>query len=159
MSYLTGGNLKDMRTGGGLTVGQMISAATKELKDCINAEIDAFYSSYRPTMYVRTKAFKDVFKNAVAKGIEYIPSEGVVRFTLDYNLDKAAHKSWDGGKSDVVKLLNYGYKTSGKPNKLPYARNPFNFIEKGVNKFNATNKYGAYANPAPLCSARKMYRV
>lgn len=167
MSYIQGfgrgslGGMATLQAANGMSIGQAMSQATKELKQYLKAEIEAFYASYSPVAngYNRTGALRDVFKNAVAKGLKYDASTGTVKFDISYNLNKAAHKSWDGGKADVVKLLNYGYVTKGKPKKLPYARNGFYFIDRAVEKFNTSNNLGVTASATPFKQARNDYRL
>lgn len=124
----------------GNTLEQVLHKEGIRLMECIQQELDNYYSSYSPKEYRRTEMLKNSLR------IEPVKHEGKsisVRIYFDDIL--ATHNSVMGGKPGFTPLLiNDGWSWRN-PNKGAYRFSHYegyNFVEKGIEKYNKNNVYG-----------------
>lgn len=132
--------------GTSMSYNQMLNNEVRRMRQLLYIEIKSYMSTYKPKMYVRT--------GAILKSID-VDSHFVInvsnnRMEISLNINNNAyHKSYfSPGSVDIIRLLNSGYKTT-KPwfRDIEYFgwRKGAHFIEKAVERFNATSKYGVTA--------------
>ena len=131
--------------GTSMTFGTMIYKEANRLRGLIVQEIDAYYNSYEPVLYKRTRAMRDSVE--VANNIT-IDTTGM-RLTIDLNLtERAWHESYysEGSVIPLI-LLSYGWHTHGSFKDI-YRFGYFegaNILQNAVDKFNDSSKYGVTA--------------
>ena len=117
----------------------------KRLYKCIQKYIDDYYNSYEPkSNYERTFRFKEAL---YAEDFVDIKTKGnVLQITIRFNSDLAYHPSVAGGIDGYVPLLiNDGWCWNGwedRPDDHFHKYSGFHFLEKGIEEWNATNKFG-----------------
>ena len=110
------------------------------LMNIVQKYIDEYYDSYKPTVYERTYAFKNSLR------IEPVTQKGnILSVKIYFDDDSANHPSIFGGSDGYVPLLiNDGWSwknTQIAPYRLSHYEG-FNFIEKAIEEYEKSNKYG-----------------
>lgn len=101
------------------------------LADCIMYELDKMYDSYKPKVYKRTYALYDALYVDSAPILEIHHHGAEISIKLHFD-DGAIHPNVLGGQTDVVGLINDGYKTDGRNIPMFSERPGAHFIEKGI---------------------------
>jgi hypothetical protein len=110
------------------------------LKDCIQIYIDDFYLSYKPVEYIRTYDFQKSLR------VSPVTTDGFT-YSIEVYFDErqATHPSiFNGGDGYLPFLLNDGWQWHNDKTfiyRLSYY-DGFNFVEKGIDRFNTMNKWG-----------------
>lgn len=122
---------------------KILKSEVLRLKNCIQNQIDNYYSSYFPTTYERTNKFRNSLM--VEDFIDFNAINNRIEIKLYFNPDLAWHESYfsdDGGY--VPKLINDGWSWDEiiSPNDHFSNYEGFHFIEKGISDYNKSNKYG-----------------
>lgn len=140
-----------LKMSNGRTLAENLYSEANRLRDCIQNRMDMYMALYTPEIYKRTGGLEGSLK------VDDILSIKVVGNTLEIDIffdDGAIHKSGDGIKGwsgngdevNVAYLLNYGYRVEKDVwfKNIPYFgfRPAANFVEDGIDDFNATNTLG-----------------
>lgn len=126
----------------GETFSQSLIHAANRLKDCINNEIDKFYSSYSPKVYKRSYGLGNVMS------VDDIADFGIDQSSLSIVIsinDYMKPSLWGGESASVFWLMNSGYQVkNGGHKNVPYFgyRSGFNYIDRGIAKFEASDPLG-----------------
>ena len=140
-----------LKMSNGRTLAENLYIEANRLRDCIQNRLDIYMATHQPKMYDRTGNLENSLK------VDDFLSIRVVGNSLEIDIffdDGAIHKSGDGIKGwsgngdevNVAYLLNYGYRVEKDVwfKNIPYFgfRPAANFVEDGINDFNATNTLG-----------------
>lgn len=145
-------NVKKLKHPSGKTYEQILYSEGLRLKDCIQNRLNLYLASYHPVMYERTGGLKSSL--AVDDVADIKVNGKTININVVFN-ENAYHNSGDGitgwkgdsgKKSNVARLLNYGYEVKKNVwfkniENFGY-RQGRNFIEDGVNDFKSNNPYG-----------------
>lgn len=144
-------DITKLKMSNGKTLAENLYSEANRLRDCIQNRMDMYMALYKPKMYKRTGGLEGPLT------VDDILSIRVVGNTLELDIffdEGAIHKSGDGirgwsGNGDEVNvayLLNYGYRVEKDVwfKNIPYFgfRPATNFVEDGIDDFNATNTLG-----------------
>ena len=144
-------DITKLKMSNGRTLAENLYSEANRLRDCIQDRLDIYMATHQPKMYDRTGNLENSLK------VDDILSIRVVGNTLEIDIffdDGAIHKSGDGIKGwsgngdevNVAYLLNYGYRVEKDVwfKNIPYFgfRPATNFVEDGIDDFNATNTLG-----------------
>lgn len=145
-------DVKKLKHPSGKTYEQILHSEGLRLKSCIQNRLNLYLASYHPVMYDRTGNLKS---SLTVDSVADIKVKGkTISINVIFN-ENAYHNSGDGivgwksgsnKKSNVARLLNYGYEVKKdvwfKRIKNFGYREGGNFIEDGVNDFEQNNPYG-----------------
>lgn len=126
------------------SIRKVLTEAGKELQKLMIAELNTYYQSYEPTVYVRTGNTVDSI--IVGKPRKITVNEWALDITFDEA--KANHPSYiSEGQPDGYTpwLLEVGWNIEDKvqPSRPMFTTHPgTHYITKAVKKFNASNKHG-----------------
>ena len=144
-------DITKLKMSNGRTLAENLYSEANRLRDCIQNRMDMYMALYTPKMYKRTGGLEGSLK------VDDILSVRVVGNALEIDIffdEGAIHKSGDGIKGwsgngdevNVAYLLNYGYRVEKDVwfKNIPYFgfRPATNFVEDGIDDFNATNTLG-----------------
>ena len=144
-------DITKLKMSNGKTLAENLYVEANRLRDCIQNRMDMYMALYKPKMYKRTGGLEGSLT------VDDILSIRVVGNTLELDIffdEGAIHKSGDGirgwsGNGDEVNvayLLNYGYRVEKDVwfKNIPYFgfRPAANFVEDGIDDFNAINTLG-----------------
>jgi len=127
-------NGKDMK--------QIMKEEGQRLYDLIKEEIDNYYNSYSPSIYIRSYRLKEALR------VDTVQQEGnklTIRVYFDSGLSVHSSIFNDDDVGDAAILINYGWKV--KSDKVPdYPRLKYyegdGFLNRAINRFNSINLYG-----------------
>lgn len=133
-----------LRHESGLTYEQLLRREAKRFKKILQRELEDAYYSYTPKKYVRTGDILASFD------VDNVFTFNMINNTIELGIvinDNAFHQSiFDGyGLANTIMLLNDGYKVEkGWHKDIEYFgyREGYHFIEKAIDEFENTNKYG-----------------
>ena len=135
-----GGMQKNPKFSTGKDLRAVLLDEAEKLKKLIQKYIDAYYSSYSPSLYTRTYDFQNSLR------IETVKQEGTmlsVKIYFDPTL--ATHPSVFGQEDGFVPILiNDGWQwKNGKTEPYRFARyEGYQFVEKAIDEYNKNNDYG-----------------
>lgn len=144
-------DITKLKMSNGRTLAENLYSEANRLRDCIQNRMDMYMALDTPKMYKRTGGLEGSLT------VDDILSIRVVGNTLELDIffdEGAIHKSGDGIKGwsgngdevNVAYLLNYGYRVEKDVwfKNIPYFgfRPAANFVEDGIDDFNATNTLG-----------------
>lgn len=139
---------KKAKLANGKTIEQTLMEAVDYLYGCIQGEIDFMYDSYEPIKYKRrphgenlkSALYVEDFMNARIKGNR-------IELSLKFS-DKVWAWNFDHThKSNVAVLMSQGWAWKNQPEEPVWRFTYFegyDFIRKGIQKFNATNHWGMH---------------
>ncbi len=144
-------NVSKLKAPNGVLYTTILKSEAKRLVDLINKYMREMYFGNPPVTDVRTgrlmtypyfQVKPDIFINGT-------------RLSITIILYPALHKSmFSSEQVNVIKLLNWGYRVKKDvwfKNKKNFGyRKGYGFIQKAVNEFNATNKYGIVVNTSSI---------
>ena len=127
----------------GNTIEKQLKVEADRFLKILQEEIDAWYFSYRPTIYNRTYNMRDSI--SVDDVVRVYPSKNQLVIDIVYS-DDAFHKSlWSDDVINSIELMNEGYKVKSGWHKdienLGY-REGGHFLEKAIARFNKNNPLG-----------------
>ena len=144
-------DITKLKMSNGRTLAENLYSEANRLRDCIQNRLDIYMNTHQPKMYKRTGGLEGSLT------VDDILSIRVVGNTLEIDIffdEGSIHKSGDGIKGwsgngdevNVAYLLNYGYRVEKDVwfKNIPYFgfRPAANFVEDGIDDFNATNTLG-----------------
>ena len=144
-------DITKLKMSNGRTLAENLYSEANRLRDCIQNRIDMYMALYTPKMYKRTGGLEGSLKVDDFLSIRVFGNSLEIDIFFD---DGAIHKSGDGIKGwsgngdevNVAYLLNYGYRVEKDVwfKNIPYFgfRPAANFVEDGIDDFNATNTLG-----------------
>ena len=130
----------------GKTVRQNLVEAVDHLYHCIQDEIDAMYESYTPNVYKR-RPFQEGLRSALYA--EDFLEARIVGNSIELSLKFSSNVwAWNFNhthKSNVAVLMNNGWAWKSRPLRrierfTDYGG--YHFIEKGISRFNQSNRWG-----------------
>lgn len=136
-------DFRKLKLSNGNTLLEQFKKEADRFVEILQEEIDSWYDSYAPTVYVRTGAMG---RSINASDMVDADINGM-KLTVNINYSDAAfHPSLFGdGDTNVLLLMNNGYSvSSGWHKDIPYFgyRPGGNFLESAVARFNAENYLG-----------------
>ena len=144
-------DITKLKLSNGRTLAENLYSEANRLRDCIQNRMDMYMALYTPKIYKRTGGLEGSLT------VDDILSVIVVGNALEIDIffdEGAIHKAGDGIKGwsgngdevNVAYLLNYGYRVEKYVwfKNIPYFgfRPAANFVEDGIDDFNATNTLG-----------------
>lgn len=138
-SLLSKLNVGKLKMGNGRTVEQNLRYEATRLLKCIQDEIDNYYDSYKPSQYTRNDRFKEALYAEEFLNIDVV--RNTMYINLHFNPDLSYHDSFSGEEVYVPLLINDGWCHSGYTGVEDHFHkySGFHFLEKGIDKWNATN--------------------
>ena len=160
--------LKTVKMSNGDTLAVTMAHEVKRLYNCIQFYIDKYYESYQPTIYERTEHYKNAFYaenfadirvvgNTIRLGVAIQENLAMhPNLSAVYRQDKEGYEDWipiKGSHESFVPLLMekgwYAPKLASMIGKhvprLTYFAG-INAVERGIEDFNRTNKFGIIVN-------------
>lgn len=143
MNNTLGFDLRKLVLPTGNTIEKQLKVEADRFLKILQEEIDAWYFSYRPTIYNRTYNMRDSI--SVDDVVRVYPSKNQLVIDIVY-YDDAFHKSlWSDDVINSIELMNEGYKVKSGWHKdienFGY-REGGHFIEKAIARFNKNNPLG-----------------
>ena len=144
-------DITKLKMSNGRTLAENLYSEANRLRDCIQNRLDIYMATHQPKMYDRTGNLENSLKVDDFLSIKVVGNSLEIDIFFD---DGAIHKSGDGIKGwsgngdevNVAYLLNYGYRVEKDVwfKNIPYFgfRPAANFVEDGIDDFNATNTLG-----------------
>ena len=144
-------DITKLKMSNGRTLAENLYSEANRLRDCIQNRLDIYMNTHQPKMYDRTGNLENSLKVDDFMSIKVVGNSLEIDIFFD---DGAIHKSGDGIKGwsgngdevNVAYLLNYGYRVEKDVwfKNIPYFgfRPAANFVEDGIDDFNATNTLG-----------------
>lgn len=144
-------DIAKLKMSNGKTLAENLYSEANRLRDCIQNRLDIYMATHQPKMYDRTGNLENSLKVDDFLSIKVVGNSLEIDIFFD---DGAIHKSGDGIKGwsgngdevNVAYLLNYGYRVEKDVwfKNIPYFgfRPAANFVEDGIDDFNATNTLG-----------------
>ena len=144
-------DITKLKMSNGRTLAENLYSEANRLRDCIQNRLDIYMNTHQPKMYDRTGNLENSLKVDDFLSIKVVGNSLEIDIFFD---DGAIHKSGDGIKGwsgngdevNVAYLLNYGYRVEKDVwfKNIPYFgfRPAANFVEDGIDDFNATNTLG-----------------
>ena len=138
---------KRVKLSNGKTIEQTLMEAVDYLYICIQSEIDAMYDAYTPSYYnrrpfgenLRSALYVEDFLDARIKGNR-------IELSLKFSSNVWAWNFDHSHKSNVAVLMNEGWgdksmESPDHPRGIYYFEG-WDFIGKGIKKFNESNRWG-----------------
>ena len=144
-------DITKLKMSNGRTLAENLYSEANRLRDCIQNRLDIYMATHQPKMYDRTGNLENSLKVDDFLSIKVVGNSLEIDIFFD---EGAIHKSGDGIKGwsgngdevNVAYLLNYGYRVEKDVwfKNIPYFgfRPAANFVEDGIDDFNATNTLG-----------------
>ena len=144
-------DITKLKMSNGRTLAENLYSEANRLRDCIQNRLEIYMATHQPKMYDRTGNLENSLKVDDFLSIKVVGNSLEIDIFFD---DGAIHKSGDGIKGwsgngdevNVAYLLNYGYRVEKDVwfKNITYFgfRPAANFVEDGIDDFNATNTLG-----------------
>lgn len=120
----------------------------KRLKGYVNEFISRYYGSYSPSIYMRTGGLQNSFEVKTTVAFSAATGEASIKLGFEDYASKSVFKNllYDGFQGyQIPSLVNYGWSVkSGWHKNIPMfgSFGGAHFLEKAIDKFNASNPYG-----------------
>jgi hypothetical protein len=127
-------------------VEQILRKEAHRLKDCLQVQLDSYYSSYSPVMYERTYGLQKSLVLDDLIDVDIISdNQGSFSMTVSFNEGAKGMSLFSGEEVNKALLINYGWSVK----KDVWFRDIYRFgyfegdgfIEDGINDFLSSNPY------------------
>ena len=149
-------DITKLKMSNGRTLAENLYSEANRLRDCIQNRLDIYMATHQPKMYDRTGNLENSLKVDDFLSIKVVGNSLEIDIFFD---DGAIHMSGDGVRTptgqmwggtgeevNTAYLLNYGYRVKKDVWFKGYEnfgyREGANFVEDGIDDFNATNTLG-----------------
>ena len=152
--------INKVKMANGKTVRQNLIEAVDYLYDCINDEIDNMYEEYEPIKYQRRPHGENLRSSLYAEDfVQARIKDNRIELSLKFSNNVWAWNFDQTHKSPVNILMNEGWRWHVQPEK-PVWRftyyEGYHFIEKGIARFNQSNRWGVVID-TPIIDISKWY--
>lgn len=151
-------DLKQVKLTTNETLSNIMANEAKRLYGLIQQEIDNYYKSYHPIIYNRTEGYR---KSLYAEDIANIKVVGnSLEIGVGFNESLATHENlFEGHYSFVPLLMERGWIAKRLEDKYGVIERFTRFdgikaVERAIEEFNRTNKYGIIINADKFYNAR-----